>query len=160
MLSKKSQYAVRALVALAKNYEKGPTLISRLSDEQKIPKKFLEAILLELRNAGILGSKKGAGGGYYLSKRPAEIHLLQVIRLTGGPVALLPCVSLNFYENCGDCVSEEVCGIRAVFCDVRDATLDILSKTSIADLLNHESRSRIKVKRKSTTNTKIKKKIR
>ncbi|HYH57255.1 MAG TPA: Rrf2 family transcriptional regulator, partial [Anseongella sp.] len=97
MLSKKTKYAIKALVALAKSEKGVPVLISRLAEEEKIPKKFLELILLELRNAGVLHSKKGAGGGYYMAKDPAEVKLVQILRVTDGPIALLPCVSLNFY---------------------------------------------------------------
>src|SRR5690606_711499 len=125
-------------VALAKNEKGVPVLISRLAEEERIPKKFLELILLELRNAGILHSKKGAGGGYYLAKDPAEVKLVQILRVTDGPIALLPCVSLNFYERCEECADEVTCGIRDVFIDVRDAALRILAETSIADIVARE----------------------
>ncbi|MGE0636037.1 MAG: Rrf2 family transcriptional regulator [Bacteroidia bacterium] len=138
MLSKKSKYSIKALVYLAKEYEKGPVLISHISESEHIPKKFLEAILLELKNAGILGSKKGFGGGYYLIKKPEDVKLTQVIRLTNGPIALLPCVSLNFYQRCEECVDEKTCGISQVAMQVRDATLAILENTSIADVLKKE----------------------
>lgn len=138
MLSKKTKYAIKALVALAKSERGVPVLISRLAEEEKIPKKFLELILLELRNAGVLHSKKGAGGGYYMAKDPAEVKLVQILRVTDGPIALLPCVSLNFYERCEECKDEVTCGIRNVFIDVRDAALKILSETSIADIVNRE----------------------
>ena len=99
MLSKKTRYAIKALVILGKNFGEAPMQISKIASEEHIPKKFLEQILLDLRNAGLLYSKKGAGGGYGLVKDPAEIFVVQVLRLTGGPVALLPCVSLNFYQK-------------------------------------------------------------
>lgn len=139
MLSKKTKYAIKALVALAKSERGVPVLISRLAEEEKIPKKFLELILLELRNAGVLHSKKGAGGGYYMAKDPAEVKLVQILRVTDGPIALLPCVSLNFYERCEECKDEVTCGIRNVFIDVRDAALKILTETSIADIVNREN---------------------
>ncbi|TCS86268.1 BadM/Rrf2 family transcriptional regulator [Anseongella ginsenosidimutans] len=138
MLSKKTKYAIKALVALAKSEKGVPVLISRLAEEEKIPKKFLELILLELRNAGVLHSKKGAGGGYYMAKDPAEVKLVQILRVTDGPIALLPCVSLNFYERCDECKDEVTCGIRNVFIDVRDAALQILTETSIADIVSRE----------------------
>lgn len=138
MLSKKTKYAIKALVALAKSEKGVPVLISRLAEEEKIPKKFLELILLELRNAGVLHSKKGAGGGYYMAKDPAEVKLVQILRVTDGPIALLPCVSLNFYERCEECKDEVTCGIRNVFIDVRDAALQILTETSIADIVSRE----------------------
>lgn len=138
MLSKKSKYAVKALIALAKEYQKGPVLISEIAEGEHIPKKFLEAILLGLRKNGILGSKKGAGGGYYMIKPPAEIMLSNVMRVTDGPIALIPCVSLNFYERCEECKDEATCSIRDVAKDVREASLNILSNTSIADLIARE----------------------
>lgn len=140
MLSKKTRYAMKALVVLGKNFGKEPMQISRIAAEEQIPKKFLEQILLDLRNAGLLYSKKGAGGGYSLIKDPKEIFLVQILRITGGPIALLPCVSLNFYQRCEECINEGTCGIRDVFADVRDASLKILSETSIADVIERESR--------------------
>ncbi len=139
MLSKKTRYALKALVVLGKNFGQAPIQISRIASEEHIPKKFLEQILLDLRNAGLLYSKKGAGGGYGLVKDPAEINVSQVLRLTGGPIALLPCVSLNFYQKCDECINEATCGVRDVFLDVRDATLKILSETSIADIIGRET---------------------
>lgn len=138
MLSKKSKYAIKALIVLGKNYGKEPMQILKIAEEENIPKKFLEQILLEMRNAGILYSKKGAGGGYSLNKDPEDIRLSQVIRLTDGPIALLPCVSLNFYRRCDECKSEEVCGIRDTFIDVRNAMLQILNDTSVADIIKRE----------------------
>lgn len=138
MLSKKTKYAIRALITLGEHYEKEPVNISFIAETENIPKKFLEQILLELRNAGFLFSKKGAGGGYSLLKDPTEINLVQVMRITGGPIAQLPCVSLNFYQKCEECKDEDSCGIRDTFRDVRDATLKILSETSIADLIAKE----------------------
>lgn len=147
MLSKKTKYAIKALVHLAKNYGEGPVLISRLSEEEKIPKKFLEAILLDLRKQGILGSKIGVGGGYYLIKKPNEVVLSQVLRSIDGPIALIPCVSMNFYERCDDCPDETVCGIRDVVMQVRDASLKILSETTLGDILKRETLLRTKKKK-------------
>jgi len=138
MLSKKTRYAIKALVVLGKNFGEAPMQISKIASDEHIPKKFLEQILLDLRNAGLLYSKKGAGGGYGLVKDPAEIFVVQVLRLTGGPVALLPCVSLNFYQKCDECSNEATCGVRDVFLEVRNATLKILSETSIADVILRE----------------------
>ena len=138
MLSKKTRYAIKALVVLGKIFGEAPMQISKIASEEHIPKKFLEQILLDLRNAGLLYSKKGAGGGYGLVKDPAEIFVVQVLRLTGGPVALLPCVSLNFYQKCDECSNEATCGVRDVFLEVRNATLKILSETSIADVILRE----------------------
>jgi Rrf2 family protein len=135
MLSKKSKYAINALVNLAKKFDKGPVLISEISEEEKIPKKFLEAILLDLRNAGILNSKKGKGGGYYLIKKPEEVNLATVIRLFDGAIALLPCVSYRYYERCDECKDEETCGIRHIFKEVRDESVRILKENSLADII-------------------------
>lgn len=134
MLSKKTQYAFRALSYLAENYGKGPVLISNISAEKKIPLKFLENILNELKKAELLESKKGKGGGYSLRVSPRKISLATVIRVINGPIALLPCVSLNFYEKCEDC-NEENCGLRKMMTITRDATLKILEKKTLNDIV-------------------------
>ena len=134
MLSKKTQYAFRALTHLAENYGKGPILISEISYQKDIPLKFLENILNELKKANFLESKKGKGGGYCLKVSPKKIDLASVIRITNGPIALLPCVSLNFYQRCEDC-DEENCGLRRVMTITRDATLKILEKKTLADII-------------------------
>ncbi|PST83454.1 transcriptional regulator [Pedobacter yulinensis] len=138
MLSKKTKYAIKALVALGKNAGQPPVQISRIAEEEHIPKKFLEQILLDLRNSGFLYSKKGAGGGYSLNKPASDIYLVDVMRITDGPIAMVPCASLKFYHKCDECHDEVTCGIRNVFIDVRDATLKILSETSIADIISRE----------------------
>lgn len=150
MLSKKTKYAIKALLHLAKNYGDGPILIGHLSEKEKIPKKFLETILLDLRKQGILGSKIGVGGGYYLIKKPSEVYLSQVLRSIDGPIALIPCVSINFYERCDDCKDEVVCGIRDVMKDVREATLKIFSGTTLQDIIKREQRLEM-VKKKAKT---------
>lgn len=134
MLSKKCQYALHALIYLAE-HQNGLTFISEIAASKKIPKKFLEAILLDLKNTSILGSKKGKGGGYFLKKRPEEITILQIVRAIDGAVAMLPCVSLNFYERCGLCEDEKTCTINHLFSQVRDETLKILSKNTLSDLV-------------------------
>lgn len=138
MLTKKTKYAVKALIALARNKENKPMLISDIAEREQLPKKFLEAILLELKRNGMLGSKKGAGGGYYLLKPAEEIKLSTVIRIIDGPIALLPCVSLNFYERCEECQDEHYCGIRDALREVRDASLKILEATSLASMIDKE----------------------
>ncbi len=134
MLSKKTRYAFRALSLLAENYGRGPILISDISAQKKIPLKFLENILNELKKADLLESKKGKGGGYFLKVSPRKINLATVIRVINGPIALLPCVSLNFYEKCEDC-DEEHCGIRKIMTITRDATLKILEKKTLHDII-------------------------
>jgi Rrf2 family protein len=136
MLSKKTQYALKALGYLAAKYGEGPVLISEISRKKKIPIKFLETILLELKQAKILDSKKGKGGGYYLTQLPKKTNLATAIRVVGGPIALLPCVSLNFYEKCKDC-NEAVCGLNKVMAQTRDATLKILEKKTLAELIDY-----------------------
>jgi Rrf2 family protein len=140
MISKKTKYAIKALVALARNGGETPMTILEISDQEKIPKKFLETILLDLRKQGILKSKIGIGGGYYLLMKPKDIMLSRVLRNIDGPIAMVPCVSLNFYERCDDCTDEVTCGIRQAFIEVRDATLKILSETSLEDILKKEDR--------------------
>jgi Rrf2 family protein len=135
MLTKKTKYALNALIHLAVVYNKGPVLISNLAREEKIPKKFLEMILLTLKNHGILQSKKGKGGGYYLGKSPKEVTMGTVIRIFEGPLAPVPCASETAYETCGECKDEQTCGIRLVMKDVRDAMATILDNESLADLL-------------------------
>ena len=132
---------MKALVALAKHDKSAPPMrIQEISEMEKIPKKFLEAILLDLRRHGYLGSKLGVNGGYYLIKDPDKIILTDIIRLTDGPIALIPCASLNFYEKCDDCKDEVTCGIRKVMTEVRTVSLGVLSHTSIADIIKKEKR--------------------
>ncbi|MBI2093301.1 MAG: Rrf2 family transcriptional regulator [Candidatus Omnitrophica bacterium] len=139
MLSKKSKYAIRALLALAKRQEQAPMLIAELADREEIPKKFLEIILLELKNKGVLQSKKGKGGGYLLGRNPEDITLGEVIRALDGPLAPLPCVSQTAYQKCDECQDENTCGLRAVMKEVRDATAQVLDRESLADMLRrHE----------------------
>lgn len=133
MLSKKTQYAFKALVYLAQQQNNHPVLISEIATRKNIPLKFLENILLELKNNGILASKKGKGGGYYLNKSANEIYLSNILRLVDGPIALLPCVSLNFYKKCENC-DEGNCKLRDVLIEVRDATLAILENKTVADI--------------------------
>lgn len=133
MLSKKSQYAFKALVYLTEKYNQGPVLISEISRKKKVPLKFLENILLELKKAGILDSKKGKGGGYFLMKDPAKVKVATIIRLVNGPIAMLPCVSLYFYERCKNC-DEKKCGLHDMMIEVRDASLAILENRTLKDL--------------------------
>jgi len=133
MISKKTQYAFQALMYLAQQEAGEPVLIAEISKKKKIPLKFLENILLELKKADILDSKKGKGGGYYFKMSPKNVELARIIRLLDGPIALLPCVSLNFYERCKNC-DEKSCGLHDVMASVRDATLRILEKKTVADI--------------------------
>src|SRR4051812_36185436 len=143
MLSKKTQYAFKALIYLTEQTGKGPILISEISEKKNIPLKFLENILLELRKAGILESKKGKGGGYYFAVDPKKVSLAKVMRLLDGPIALLPCVSLNFYKKCDDC-DEKICGLNKMMIQVRDATLKILESKSLYDLKTNKSSASVR----------------
>ncbi|WP_330441875.1 RrF2 family transcriptional regulator [Flavobacterium sp. C4GT6] len=134
MLSKKTKYGLKALIYIAKHSGTEPVLISEISDNERIPKKFLEAILLDLKKHGILGSKKGKGGGYYLLKDPKEITAATLIRVLDGPLAMLPCVSLNYYEKCDDCPDEAKCNLNKFMTQVRDNTLSLLQQKSLYDL--------------------------
>ncbi len=135
MLSKKSQYALRALSYLVGKKEEGPVLIADISAEKKIPIKFLENILLELKKADILDSKKGKGGGYFFKARPAEVNLATIIRLVNGPIAMIPCVSIHFHEQCMNC-NQKHCGLHDVLIEVRDASLAILEKKTLLDIVD------------------------
>lgn len=135
MLSHKTKYALKAALVLAKEYGQGPVLIADIARRENIPPKFLELILLELKNQGILQSKKGKGGGYFLGRPPQSISVGQIVRIVEGPLALLPCVSRTAYMRCVECRDERSCGIRIVMKDVRDATAKILDSTSLADVL-------------------------
>lgn len=136
MLSHKAKYALKALTVLAKEYGQGPVLISDIAQREAVPRKFLELILLELKNHGLLQSKKGKGGGYTLARPPQNIHVGEVLRVIDGPIALLPCVSKTAYTRCEECRDERTCGVRLVMKEVRDTTARILDATSLADLLN------------------------
>jgi Rrf2 family protein len=140
MLSKKSKYALRALLALARRREQGPVQIADLAEHEAIPKKFLELILLELKNKGILQSKKGKGGGYALGRVPGDITIGEVIRALDGPIAPVPCVSHVAYQRCDECEDEATCGIRSVMNDVREATTSVLDKETLADLVRRTER--------------------
>ena len=134
MLSKKSQYAFKALIYLSEKFNEGPVLISEIAAKKKIPIKFLESILLELKKADILDSKKGKGGGYFLKQKPEKVKVATIIRLINGPIAMLPCVSLYFYERCKNC-NEKHCGLHDMMIEVRDATLGIVENRTLKDLI-------------------------
>ena len=134
MLSKKTRYALMALTKLSREYGKGAILISDIAKAEKIPQRFLENILLELKNLGFLGSKLGKNGGYFLLKNPEEISLADVIRYFEGTIALVYCVSEKAYQPCECCKNEDSCKLKSVFKTIRDNTFNILQETSIADI--------------------------
>lgn len=129
----KTKYGLKALSYLAKQDINIPVLISEISESENISKKFLESILLILKKNGILASRKGKGGGYYLLKKPSEIKISSIIRVLEGPIAMLPCVSLNYYEKCDDCTNEEQCSLNRLMVEVRDSTLKILENKTLED---------------------------
>jgi Rrf2 family protein len=135
LISKKTKYGLKALIHLARVYQQGPVLIADLARDERIPRKFLEVILLALKNTGILHSKKGKGGGYYLGRHPRSITFGQAIRALEGPLAPVPCVSETSYATCGECNDELTCGIRLVMKEVRDAMAKILDGATLADVL-------------------------
>lgn len=133
-LSKKSEYALRALIEIAARGPHGIVQIPEIAAKENIPEKFLEAILLQLKNAGILRSKRGVGGGYSFSRPPNDVTLGEVIRLMDGPLAPIACVSRTAYERCS-CPSEEECGLRSVMMEVRTAIIEILDKKTVQDII-------------------------
>lgn len=133
-LSKKCKYALRALYRLTREYEKGPVLISRVSEQERIPRKFLEAILLELKRAGIVDSRKGRRGGYFLANPPARITLGAIIRTMDGPLAPLPCARESADRPCPECADKPLCETRIVIREVRDAIAGILDHTTLAGI--------------------------
>lgn len=135
MLTKKTRYALKALTILAGRAGHEPVLIGELSERGGIPRKFLEAILRELKNRGILTAQRGRGGGYMLSQKPEDITLAEIIRALDGPIAPVPCLSRTAYRKCDDCKSEQACGLRLVLKDLHEATLTILERTTLIDLV-------------------------
>ena len=131
-LSKRTQYSLRALYALTRKFGEGPVLITTLAEAETIPKKFLEQILVSLKSAGFVASKKGKGGGYVLAQPPEKITIGSVIRAIEGPLAPLPCASETRFRKCDECVDIQTCGTRIVMRQVRDAMAAILDKTTLA----------------------------
>ena len=135
MLPMKSRYALKALVFLARHRTEGPIPVAGIAAAEAIPAKFLEAILLELRNAGILTSRRGPTGGYQLRVEPQPVFLGTVIRNISGPMAPLPCLSKSAYHRCAECVDEATCAVRLMMADVHAATLRIMDGTTLAELV-------------------------
>ena len=134
ILSKKTQYAIVALTRLAMEYGKGPLQIREIAKSEMIPQNFLENILLELRKLGILGSKLGKSGGYFLLKKPSEVNLAEIVRHFEGTIALMYCVSEKAYQPCEFCRDEASCEIRKVFKEIRDTSYSILNRTTLETL--------------------------
>ena len=136
MLSKKTKYGLKAIVYIARQECNTPVQIATIAESESISLKYLESILLTLRKSGFLGSKRGKGGGYYLLKSAKDIKVSSLMRILEGPIAMVPCVSLNFYEKCDDCPDENACAVHNLMLEVRDSTLNIFNNKSLADLIS------------------------
>src|ERR1039457_6441225 len=132
-LSLRGEYALRAMLVLGLNYERPVVRIQAISDQQNIPKRFLEQILNDLKSAGFVQSKRGVAGGHRLARKPEQISLAAVVRHVEGALAPVSCVSERFYEKCS-CPDESRCAIRSVMKEVRDAIVKIMERVTIADL--------------------------
>lgn len=141
-LSKRTKYALKALGLLAREHGKGPLQIADVARRERIPKKFLEAILLLLRNRGILESRKGKGGGYLLHRAPADITLGSILRIFEGSIAPLPCVDGPPVKPCDECADPELCAIRLVTRDAYAAAARELDLTTLADMIDRENKAR------------------
>lgn len=135
MLSQKSKYALQAMAYLAGTQEGGPVLMPEIAEHKKIPLRFLENIMHELKQHGFLRSFRGRHGGYALARPPEHIRLADVIRIVNGPIAMLSCVSLHFYERCEGC-TEATCGLNKVMIEARDAILAVLEGKTLADIVD------------------------
>ena len=138
MLSQKAKYGIRALLYLCKQEAGRPVIIREIAEKERLPRKFLEAILLEMKEAGLLHSRPGKGGGYTLHRSADSIPLSRIIRIMDGPLAPIPCVSQTAYAPCRDCLDERTCVIRAVMKRVRDATTQLLDETSLGDMARQQ----------------------
>lgn len=138
MISQKTRYALRALLYLVERGKGAPVQIGDIADSQRVPRKYLELIMLDLKKAGIVSSVRGPAGGYRLARPAADISFGEVIRVLDGAIALVPCASVHFYARCGDCHDEETCAIRKVLSIVRDTSSQILEGTSLAQAAGME----------------------
>ncbi len=132
MLSQKARYALHAMIVLAEHGDNEPLQIADIAKEARVPRKFLEQILLDLKKRGIVRSQRGRAGGYLIGKSPKDISFADVIRVIDGPLALAPCVSVTAYHKCEDCVDEMTCAIRKVLLAARDATAEVLESRNLA----------------------------
>jgi Rrf2 family protein len=141
-ISKRTQYGLKAMLALGSRYGEGPVLIATLSKQEHVPIRFLELILLDLKSSGLLISKKGPRGGYRLSRPPSTITLGSLIRIMEGPLAPLPCASETAFRPCEECGDVESCGTRIIMRQVRDAVANVLDRTTLSDLLRQSESAR------------------
>ena len=142
-ITKRTQYGLKAMLALGRRYGEGPVLIATLAKQESVPLKFLEVILLDLKGQGLLDSKKGKNGGYQLTRPPSTITIGSIIRMLEGPLAPLPCASETAYRPCEECGDIENCGTRIIMRQVRDAMAAVLDTTTLADLINKVEDSRL-----------------
>ena len=139
MLSQRTRYTIRALLHLADRYGEGPVQLAEIAVAQNIPPKFLTVMLSQMSREGLIGSRRGRDGGYWLARPPAEISYGEIVRLTRGSLGLLPCASRFAYEKCANCISEEQCRLHRVMLMVRDETARILDGLSLADPIPQET---------------------
>ena len=141
MISQKTKYAIKALITLAEEQAAGGSSlrIEEIANRSNTPKRFLEHILIDIRNAGVIGSRRGRDGGYTLIKSPESISVSDVLRMIDGPIAPLPCLSRRAYQRCDDCDDEATCKIRKVFGDLYAAYLLMVESLTLADLLRDDS---------------------
>ncbi|KGJ13076.1 RrF2 family transcriptional regulator [Paracoccus panacisoli] len=144
MITQKMKYALKALLVLADEAASGaPQALSieQVAKRAGTPKRFLEHILLEIRDAGVIASRRGRAGGYLLAQPPSEVKLADLLRLIDGPLAPLPCLSRTAYQRCPDCTDEETCRIRRTFADVFSGYLQIIDSLTLADLMRSDALS-------------------
>jgi Rrf2 family protein len=134
MLTKKGKYGLKAMLHLAGTPPNKPVLVSEIAERNTIPKKFLDAILGELRNAGFVVSKKGKGGGYGLARPPADIRVGHIVRALDGPLAPIPCASITAYRRCDDCKDEQLCAVRLMMVEVQKAISTVLDQRTLAEM--------------------------
>lgn len=139
MISQKTRYALRALLYLVEKGNGAPVQLARIAETQQVPRKYLELIMLDLKKAGIVASVRGPSGGYRLARPAEEISFGDILRVTDGPIALVPCASVHFYSTCDDCHDEATCAIRKVLAMVRECSVGILEGTSLADAAGWET---------------------
>lgn len=142
MLSQKARYAMHALLVLAAHDPREPMQTADIAAEARAPRKFLEQILLEMKKRGIVRSRRGRAGGYFLGRPANAITFAEVIRVTDGPLALSPCVSVTAYQRCSDCVDEKTCVIRKALLAARDATAEVLESCTLASMRSPARRAR------------------
>ena len=133
MLSQRTRYTIRALLHLADRYDEGPVQLTEIAEAQNIPPKFLTVMMSQMIREGLVASRRGRDGGYWLAKPPSEISYGAIVRLTRGSLGLLPCASRYAYESCKNCITEEKCRLHRVMLMVRDETARILDGLSLAD---------------------------